>query len=103
MDEQPTAEIHNEISKLSKRLADLERHLESTDQHLADASKQFEYLSTKVDELAQVSHNRHTKLQGDVDWIRGRLATLLPEPNNCTKCGRKLIKASRKCACGFQN
>lgn len=37
-----------------------------------------------------------TKING---WLRGRMETLLPETNNCPKCGRKWAKGARHLVC----
>ena len=78
--------------KLQERLEKITKDQEYITQHLDDAAAQFKYMKDSYDEQHDL-----------VVWLRKRLASLLPEPNNCSKCGTKLIKASKKCPCGHQN
>jgi hypothetical protein len=78
--------------ELIDRLNTLVERTDFLKQELRDAADQFKFMNDNIHEL------RNT-----VTWLRRRLSLVLPEPNNCTKCGAKLTKASRRCACGHQN
>ena len=85
--------------QLKTQLFDMQASIETTNQHLQDATYQFKYMRDEYEDMFQ----EYRRLVAMVAWLRKRLAVLLPEPNNCTKCGAKLVRASRKCACGHQN
>jgi len=94
-DQHAIMQLSDDMDKLNAKtyesLSKIELGQETTNQHLEDTMMQFKSLN-----------ETYLETRGEVAWLRKRLASLLPEPRNCV-CGAKLIKASKKCACGHQN
>ena len=87
-----------------KAVSRLEEAVEALDRHLKDSAEMYQYLNGLIHknrEYLAALRQKIDEVEGVAQKALDKTLVLLPEPNHCRKCGKKVGQRDKVCGgCG---